>query len=57
MNMPHATHLRIATCAGMIALASTLHAQDPAAPPAGRGRGGPQAPPVVSPEEIGRAHV
>jgi len=43
-------HRRMGALAGVIALAAVVHAQDPAAPAAGRGRGGAQAPPVVSPE-------
>ncbi len=40
----------IAAFGGVIVLTSLVHAQNPAAPAAGRGRGGAQTPQVVSPE-------
>ena len=47
----------IAAFVGVIALASLVHAQDPAAPVAARGRGGAQAPQLVSPEIKGDRSV
>ena len=40
----------IVAVAGVVALASLVHTQAPAAPAAGGGRGGAQAPQVLSPE-------
>ena len=50
MGTRQAFHLWILAFVGVIALASLVHAQNPAAPPAGRGRGGAQTPQVVSQE-------
>jgi enterochelin esterase-like enzyme len=50
MSTRQAFHRLIAAFVGVIALASLVHAQDPAVPAAGRGRGGAPAPQVVSPE-------
>jgi enterochelin esterase-like enzyme len=47
----------IVSFVGVFALASLVHAQDPAAPAAGRGRGGAQTPQVVSPEITGDRSV
>ena len=40
MRTRQALHRRIAAFVGVVALASLVHAQNPAAPAAGRGRGG-----------------
>jgi enterochelin esterase family protein len=47
----------MAALIGMMTLAAVVHAQDPAASAAGRGRGGVQAPQVVSPEITGDRSV
>src|SRR5690349_13721944 len=57
MKTRQAVHHRMAALVGMIALSAVVHAQDPAAPAAGRGRGGAQAPQVVSPEIKGDRSV
>jgi enterochelin esterase family protein len=51
------THRRIAVLVGAIGLGALVHAQNPAAPAAGRGRGGPGTPQVVSPEVMGDRSV
>lgn len=50
MKMTHTAHRRIPVFVVAIALTSLAHAQNPAAPALGRGRGGPQGPQVISPE-------
>src|SRR4051812_33874426 len=57
MRTRHAFHRQIAALIGVIALASVVHAQNPAAPAAGRGRGGAQPPQVISPEIKGDRSV
>jgi enterochelin esterase-like enzyme len=51
------TYRLIAAVVGVIALMALVHAQDPAAPAAGRGQGGAQPPQVVSPEIKGDRSV
>jgi enterochelin esterase-like enzyme len=57
MRMTQASHRLIAMLIGVLALGSLVHTQEPATPPAGRGRGGAQAPQVLSPEIKGDRSV